>query len=293
MRRCCPGSRIGKGLLPAEPDKFGVGPPAAPRTGTIGVRILDTVLGLSMTPTTVGWILSDGHGADRTVLTGAEFAVQPCAAGVTAGNASEQATATVQHVQTLVEAQGERLRGVGVTWSDDATVEAALLLESLAVAGIDNVVPVRFDQAAGPSSDGVAEAEPPLTLARGAALALEPSREFSEAAADTHPADPSATEHTTYRPRSCALSYTGALTMLVAGSVGFVVSLSIALSLQLGPAKDGRPTHQVAKASATESAVQTVTPAAVRVAPPPADAPAIPAEAPAANGEDVAGAEGQ
>lgn len=29
---------------------------------------LDTVLGLSITPTTLGWVLAEGHGADGAIL---------------------------------------------------------------------------------------------------------------------------------------------------------------------------------------------------------------------------------
>ena len=43
--------------------------------GTIEVQILDTVLGLSVTPTTVGWVLAEGHGADGTILDHHELAL--------------------------------------------------------------------------------------------------------------------------------------------------------------------------------------------------------------------------
>ena len=38
----------------------------------------------------------------------------------------------------------QRLRVIGVTWNDEASAQAALLLESLTDAGFDNVVPVRL-----------------------------------------------------------------------------------------------------------------------------------------------------
>lgn len=234
---------------------------------------MDTVLGLSMTPNAVGWVWADGQDGDGATLAGDEFAVQPRSGGVNAVDASEQAAAAVLRVQTMVETQGERLRGIGVTWSADAVTEAALLVESLTDAGFDNVVPVRFHQAAESFTDGGGPAggRAELALARGAAAALEPGAEFNNVFIDHQPDQPAAA-------RSRPLSYTGALTMLVAGVVTFVVSLSIALSLQLTPTKESQPVHQVAKAPAPPIA-QTVAPAAPRVAPPPVHAPEIPAEA--------------
>lgn len=60
----------------------------------------------------------------------------------------EQAMDTVMRMRTAVEAQGQRLRGIGVTFSGDAAAPAALLLEALTDAGFDNVVAVRFRHAA-------------------------------------------------------------------------------------------------------------------------------------------------
>lgn len=248
---------------------------------------MDTVLGLSMTPTTVGWVLADGQDADGATLARDEFAVQPRSGGVDAVNASEQAAAAVLRVQTMVETQGERLRGVGVTWSADAVTEAALLVESLTDAGFDNVVPVRLRQAAESQASqaqlalpAVVEAEAQLALARGAALALEPGAELNTVSTEHQREQAPTTDHGTAGVRSRTLSYTGALTLLVAGVVTFVVSLSIALSLQLTPTKESPPVHQVANAPATPPIAQPVVPPVARVAPPPVPAPEIPAEAP-------------
>jgi hypothetical protein len=109
---------------------------------------LDTVLGLSMTPTTVGWVLVDGKDADGATLDRQEFTVRRRRGGVRAVNTSAQAAETVLRLQAATEAQGQRFRGIGVTWRDDAAAEAALLLESLTDAGFDNVVPVRLLDAA-------------------------------------------------------------------------------------------------------------------------------------------------
>jgi hypothetical protein len=107
---------------------------------------LDTVLGLSLTSTSVGWVLVDGREADGTILDHEEFEV--CGgAGVPAVNTSEQATAAVLDAQAAAAGYDRRLHVIGVTWSDEAAAEAALLLESLTNAGIDNVVPIRLHQA--------------------------------------------------------------------------------------------------------------------------------------------------
>jgi hypothetical protein len=327
---------------------------------TIEVRDLDTVLGLSMTPTTVGWVLVDGQDADGATLDREEFTVRRRRGGVRVVNTSAQAAQAVLRLQTTAEAHGQRFRGIGVTWSDDAAAEAALLLESLTGAGFDNVVPVRFLHAAellargiGPivgsehpalcviepglatvvMAAGCGEGDPAtaqravadredlvgwlatlfgpggwrpevlvvagsgtgldalaarlearlaipvfaqsgaqLALARGAALASGPGAELSDAAPDEAAPDPEV------RPaRSQRLSYAGALTMLVAGVLTFVVSLSIALSLQLTPATDSLPAGQVAEAPAASAVAHA---GASAVAPAPAEIPAPPADAP-------------
>ncbi|BBX96554.1 hypothetical protein MLAC_18480 [Mycobacterium lacus] len=46
--------------------------------------------------------------------------------------------------QEVAAAGNHRVRVIGVTWNDEASAPAALLLESLAHAGFDNVVPVRL-----------------------------------------------------------------------------------------------------------------------------------------------------
>ncbi|WP_050947751.1 DUF7159 family protein [Mycobacterium xenopi] len=108
---------------------------------------MDTVLGLSMTPTIVGWVLVDGHDADGAILEHDDFAVHT-GGGMRAIDTAEQVSAAVFRAQELAATLDRRLHVIGVSWSDDATAEAALLLESLTGAGFDNVVPVRSVQAA-------------------------------------------------------------------------------------------------------------------------------------------------
>lgn len=99
-----------------------------------------------MTPTAVGWVLAQGHGADGTILDHQELAL-PAGRGVRAGNTAEQVVDEVVRVDTAAAASDHRLRVIGVTWSDEATAQAALVLEALTGAGFHNVVPVRFLEA--------------------------------------------------------------------------------------------------------------------------------------------------
>lgn len=104
---------------------------------------LDTVLGLSVTPAAVGWVLAEGHGADGTILDHQELALS-AGRGVHAVNTAEQVVAEVLRVDAAAAASEHRLRVIGVTWSDEAAAQSALVLEALTDAGFDNVVPIRF-----------------------------------------------------------------------------------------------------------------------------------------------------
>ncbi len=103
---------------------------------------MDTVLGLSLTPTTLGWVLAEGHGADGTILDHQELALR-AGRGVRAVSTAEQVAEEVLRVDALAAASDHRLRVIGLTWNDEASAQAALLLEALTDAGFDNVVPVR------------------------------------------------------------------------------------------------------------------------------------------------------
>ncbi len=108
---------------------------------------MDTVLGLSVTPTTVGWVLAEGHGADGTILDHEELALR-AGGGVRAVSTAEQVANEILRVDALAAASDHRLRVIGVTWNDEAAAESALLLEALTDASFDNVVPVRLLDAA-------------------------------------------------------------------------------------------------------------------------------------------------
>jgi hypothetical protein len=107
---------------------------------------LDTVLGLSVTPTTVGWVVAEGHGADGTILDHQELALRG-GDGVRALTTAEQVADEVLRVNALAAESDQHLRVIGVTWNDEASAQAALLLESLTDAGFDNIVPVRLLEA--------------------------------------------------------------------------------------------------------------------------------------------------
>src|SRR5699024_4089988 len=76
----------------------------------------------------------------------ADFAVRN-GAGVRAVNTSAQLMTAVLRAEAKAIERGQRLHAIGVTWSDDAAAEAALLLEAVTDAQFDNVVPVRSAQA--------------------------------------------------------------------------------------------------------------------------------------------------
>lgn len=104
---------------------------------------METVLGLSLTPTTFGWVLAEGHGADGTILDHQETALR-AEQGVPAVSTADQVAQEVLRVDAQAGAGEHRLRVIGVTWNDAAAAQAALLVEALTDAGFDNVVPVRL-----------------------------------------------------------------------------------------------------------------------------------------------------
>ena len=116
---------------------------------------MDAVLGLSMTPTTVGLVLVEGQDADGATMDRDEFAVHDRGL-VSAVNTSEKAAAAVMRTEAIAAARGHRLHSIGVTWSEDADTEASLLLESLSESGFDNVVAVRRPEATEALARGIA-----------------------------------------------------------------------------------------------------------------------------------------
>ncbi|MFZ0905178.1 MAG: hypothetical protein WAN71_15175 [Mycobacterium sp.] len=331
---------------------------------------MDTVLGLSLTSTSVGWVLVEGRDADGTILDHDDFHVDT-GSGVRAVNTSAQTSAAVLDAQATAANYDHRLHVIGVTWSDEAAAEAALLLESLTDAGFHNVVPIRLHQACdmlaraiapvvgyetaavcvldgdstivvmvdtcddepqtaikqltggagrlvgwlttlfdrsswqpggivivGPDEDlealswrlekavpvpVITQIGAQLALARGAALASTESTGFPEAET-VDAVDGERGERRSARQNS----YAGALTMLVAGAVTFVASLSFALGQHLVPDRGTGPVQHVVHKAATPRVVQAPAPQpaavevpAARPAPPPAPV-QQPTQAPAA-----------
>jgi hypothetical protein len=116
---------------------------------------LNTVFGLSLTSTGVGWVLVEGHAADGAILDHEEFAVRSGGGSRAVGTARRVAAAVLRADEAATADEG-RLRAIGVTWSDDAAAGAALLVEQLTTAGFDNVMPVRWVDAAETLAQGLA-----------------------------------------------------------------------------------------------------------------------------------------
>lgn len=113
---------------------------------------MDAVLGLSMTPTSVGLVLVEGHDADGATMDRDAFEVHNGAR-----HTSEQAAEAVLRTEALAATRGVRLHSIGVTWSEDADAEASALIRSLSDAGFDNVVPIRLPEATEALARGIAD----------------------------------------------------------------------------------------------------------------------------------------
>lgn len=117
---------------------------------------MDAVLGLSVTPSAVGLVLVEGQDADGVPVDREAFEI-PRRRRSTAAETSEQAAQAVLRTEAMAATRGQRLQSIGVTWSDDADIEASLLLKSLNDRGFDNVVPVRLPEATEALAWGVAD----------------------------------------------------------------------------------------------------------------------------------------
>jgi hypothetical protein len=120
------------------------------RGGDVGLATrvgpeLQIVLGLSMTSTSVGWVLLDRERPDAVTLDHDAFDVKSGAEG-TAPDTSQH-TAAARGAQAIATASGHKVGSVQMTWSEDIEADAKALLKSLADLGFDNVVAIPLNQA--------------------------------------------------------------------------------------------------------------------------------------------------
>ena len=109
---------------------------------------MDAVLGLAMTPSSIGLVLVEGNDVDGFTMDHDAVEIMN----------SDDATAAVLRSEALAATRGLRLKSIGLTWSDDADAEASMLMQSLSESGFDNVIPVRFPEANEAVVRGIAEA---------------------------------------------------------------------------------------------------------------------------------------
>ena len=84
--------------------------------------VVDIVLGVSMTPTTVRMVLVEGEKADGVTVDHDVFDVP---SAERSANVADQVLAAVLGTRESAQAGGHHLKSIGVTWSDHA--EAAAL----------------------------------------------------------------------------------------------------------------------------------------------------------------------
>ena len=106
---------------------------------------METVLGLSMTSNSIGWVLLDGTAADATALDHDHFDLVGDAA--VDGDITRH-QAVVRGAQAIAAASGHQVRSIAVTWTDDVEPKAALLLKSLPGMGFEIVTAVSLPDAA-------------------------------------------------------------------------------------------------------------------------------------------------
>jgi predicted NBD/HSP70 family sugar kinase len=96
---------------------------------------VNTVLGVSVTPANVRSVLVEGSGADGATLDHDEFDV------------FEEVGAALRRARDEAEAGDHSVSAIGVTWSDDAEIEASMVLDGMARAGLTGVSAVSLSEA--------------------------------------------------------------------------------------------------------------------------------------------------
>jgi hypothetical protein len=116
---------------------------------------MDIVLGVSMTTATVRMVLVEGEKADGVTVESEVFDTA-AASGLVKGSPSEQVSAAIVATAQSALSGGHHLVVSGVTWVDQP--ESAALRDSIAARGLDNVVLVPEQSAAGALAQTVGRA---------------------------------------------------------------------------------------------------------------------------------------
>lgn len=130
---------------------------------------MKTVLGLSVTSNSVGWVLLDGPGVDANALDHDVFDVATKPGEHV--DISSHVTA-VRGALSIAAASGHELTSVGLTWTPDAAATASLLLTSLPDLGFEKIASVRLSEAARTWACAYAGA---LGFEKAAVCVVEPS----------------------------------------------------------------------------------------------------------------------
>lgn len=133
------------------------------------VGSVDTVLGLSVTSNSVGWVLLDGPGVDAATLDHGVFDVSVGSADD--GDISKCLNA-VRGIQAIAATSGHELKSIGLTWTADAAATANPLLTSLPDLGFEKVVSAPLPDAASTWAQAFGTA---LGFERAAVCVIEPS----------------------------------------------------------------------------------------------------------------------
>jgi len=129
---------------------------------------VDTVLGVSMAPTTVRMVLVEGENADGATVDEENFAVTNGEDPATF-SAPDQVVAGILGTREGANEAGYQLLSTGVTWSDQR--EAAELRDALAARKVENVMLVSAFLAAAALAQSMGSA---TGYARAALLYIEP-----------------------------------------------------------------------------------------------------------------------
>jgi len=111
----------------------------------VGPKV-QTVLGLSMTSTSVGWVLLDGHNPEAATLDHDSFDVQSTTEGAEQDTSAHEAAA--RGAQAIATASGHKVGSVQLTWTEGVEAAATAFLKSLADLGFDNVHAIPLSKAA-------------------------------------------------------------------------------------------------------------------------------------------------